>query len=229
MPTFEQQLANYAELAIKVGVNIQPNQYLYITASTDTINFVRILTEKAYDAGARQVFVDFSDDQISRLRYQKAPADSFLEFPEWKVMEREQLAKKGAAFMTVMSQSPDLLEGVDPSRINDFQQASGKALDNFRQDMQSDKFSWTVIAAPSKKWAEKVFPQLPENKQIDALWNAIFKAVRADTENPVQAWINHDKKLHERVDYLNNKNYAKLQYRAPGTELTIELPKGHLW
>ena len=102
-------LSNYAELAVKVGVNIQPNQYLFISASTDAVEFVRLVTEKAYDAGARQVIVDFSDDVISRLRFEKAPADSFSEFPEWKVMEREQLAAKGAAFMSIMSQSPDLL------------------------------------------------------------------------------------------------------------------------
>ena len=96
---------NYAELAVKVGVNIQPNQYLFISASTDAIEFVRLVTEKAYDAGARQVIVDFSDDVISRLRFEKAPADSFSEFPEWKVMEREQLGAKGAAFMSIMSQS----------------------------------------------------------------------------------------------------------------------------
>ena len=80
MSTFEQQLSNYAELAVKVGVNIQPNQYLFISASTDSINLVRLITEKAYESGARQVFVDFSDDVISRLRYEKAPADSFAGF-----------------------------------------------------------------------------------------------------------------------------------------------------
>lgn len=229
MSSFEQQLSHYAELAVKVGVNIQPNQPLYINASTDALEFVRLVTEKAYDAGARQVFVDFSDDVIARLRYEKAPADSFSEFPEWKVMEREKLAEKGAAFMTIISQSPDLLQGIDPSRIADFQQASGKALDNFRQDLQADKFSWTVIAVPSKNWAAKVFPNLPEAEQIPALWDAIFKSVRADKKDPVQAWTDHDELLHEKVDYLNAKKYTKLHYRAPGTDLTIELPAGHLW
>ncbi len=229
MSSFEQQLAHYAELAVKVGVNIQPDQYLYINASTDALDFVRLVTEKAYDAGARQVFIDFSDDVIARLRYEKAPADSFSEFPEWKVMEREQLAEKGAAFMTIMSQSPDLLQGIDPSRIANFQQASGKALDNFRQDLQADKFSWTVIAVPSEKWAAKVFPTLPETDQVPALWDAIFKAVRANVADPVQAWTDHDNLLHEKVDYLNAKNYHKLHYRAPGTDLTIELPAGHIW
>ena len=174
-------------------------------------------------------FVDWSDDIVSRLRYEKAPADSFAEFPEWKVMEREQLAEKGAAFMSIVSQSPDLLKGIDPSRIADFQKASGQALDKYRQYVQSDKISWTVIATPSEAWAAKVFPELSEDEQVPALWNAIFKAVRADQENPVQAWIDHDNHLHEKVDYLNNKRYRKLHYTAPGTDLTVELPEGHLW
>lgn len=229
MSTFKQQLENYAELAVNVGVNIQPDQILFITASTDAVEFVRLVTEKAYDAGARQVIVDFSDDVVSRLRFEKAPADSFSEFPEWKVMEREQLVAKGAAFMSIVSQSPDLLQGIDSARIGDSQKASGKALVNFRRDLQADKFSWTVIATPSEAWAAKVFPQLPVDEQIPALWDAIFKAVRADTEDPIQSWVNHDALLHEKVDYLNEKQYTKLHYRAPGTDLTVELPKGHLW
>jgi len=229
MSTFEQQLANYAELAVKVGVNIQPNQILFISASTDAVEFVRLVTRVAYDEGARQVIVDFSDDVVSRLRFEKAPEDSFSEFPEWKVMEREQLAAKGAAFMSIVSQSPDLLQGIDPSRIGDSQKASGLALDNFRQEMQADKFSWTVIATPSKAWAAKVFPQLPEVEQVQALWDAILKAVRANTENPVQSWIDHDKTLHKKVDYLNDKRYKQLHYHAPGTDLTVDLPTGHIW
>ncbi len=229
MSTFEQQLANYADLAVQVGVNIQPNQYLYISASTETTEFVRLVVEKAYDAGARQVFVDWNDDAVTRIRYEKAPSDSFAEFPEWKVMERELLAEKGAAFMSIISQSPDLLKGVESSRISDFQKASGQALDKYRQYVQSDKISWTVIAAPSEAWAAKVFPGLPVEKRVPALWNAIFQSVRADLENPVQEWIEHDNRLHEKVDYLNQKRYRKLHYTAPGTDLTIELPEGHLW
>ncbi len=229
MSTFEQQLSRYAELAVQVGVNIQPNQYLYISASTDATEFVRLITEKAYDVGARQVFVDWADDVVSRLRYEKAPADSFSEYPEWKVMEREQLAEKGAAFMSIVSQSPDLLKGIDPSRIGDFQKASGQALDKYRQYVQSDKISWTVIATPSDAWAAKVFPNLPVGEQVPALWDAIFKAVRADKEDPIQSWVEHDNHLHAKVDYLNDKRFRKLHYTAPGTDLTIELPEGHLW
>jgi aminopeptidase len=131
--------------------------------------------------------------------------------------------------MSVMSSSPDLLKGIDSSRIAAFQKAAGTALSKYRQYVQSDKISWTVVAAPSKAWAAKVFPELAEDQQIPALWDAIFKAVRADVESPIEAWSKHDDTLHEKVDYLNDKNYLKLHYTAPGTDLTIELPKGHLW
>lgn len=226
---FEANLTKYAELAVKIGVNIQPNQYLYIAASIESAPFVQVVTKIAYEIGAKQVFVDYTDDQITRARYELAPEDSFDFFPPWKVQEREWLAEEGAAFMSIVSQSPDLLSGIDSKRIAAFQKASGTALNKYRQYVQSDKISWTVIAAPSKQWARKVFPDLPEEKQVEALWDAIFKATRADLDNPVEAWAQHNDNLHEKVDYLNNKNYAKLHYTAPGTDLTIELPKGHLW
>ncbi|WP_301109693.1 aminopeptidase [Sporosarcina sp.] len=229
MEQFQPQLSNYAELAVKVGVNIQPNQYLFISASTETTQLVRLIVEEAYEAGARQVFVDWTDDVVTRLRFEKAPEDSFADFPSWKKMEREELAEKGAAFMSIVSQDPDLLNGIESKRIRDNQKASSTALSKFRQAMQADKFSWTVIAAASPTWAAKVFPDKPSNEQVPALWDAILRAVRADLPNPVDAWLKHDENLHKKVDYLNGKHYHKLHYTAPGTDLTIELPEKHLW
>lgn len=226
---FDNFLFNYAELAVKVGVNIQEGQFLYISASTETVDFVRLVTKVAYENGAKQVFVDFTDDQIARQRYELAPEDSFDFYPAWKVQEREWLAEQGAAFMSIVSQSPDLLRGIDSKRIATAQKAAGLALNKYRQYVQSDKISWTVIAAPSGDWAAKVFPELPANEQVEALWSAIFKATRCNLDNPIEAWIHHNDTLHEKVDYLNAKSYAKLHYTAPGTDLTIELPKGHLW
>ncbi|MBU0905064.1 MAG: aminopeptidase [Planococcaceae bacterium] len=229
MTNFNEKLTNYAELAVKVGVNIQPGQNLYIAATIDNPEFVRLLVKTAYEVGAKNVYVDWSDDVITRTRFELAPEEVFSEFPEWKVQERMTLADGGAAFMSIMSQSPDLLKGIESSRISAFQKASGTALSKYRQYVQSDKISWTVVAAPSVAWAAKVFPSLPTEEQIPALWEAIFKAVRADVESPIQAWTDHDATLHTKVDYLNEKKYHKLHYTAPGTDLTIELPKGHLW
>ena len=226
---FDKILSKYAELAVKIGVNIQPNQYLYIAASIEVAPFVQIITKIAYEVGAKNVFVDYTDDQVTRARYELAPDDSFDFFPPWKIQEREWLAEQGAAFISIVSQSPDLLKGIDSKRIASFQKAAGIALTKYRQYVQSDKISWTVIAAPSKDWAAKVFPTISADKQVEALWAAIFKATRADLEAPVEAWTKHNETLHEKVQYLNDKRYTKLHYTAPGTDLTIELPTGHLW
>ncbi len=229
LTSFEQKLTRYAELAVNVGVNIQKGQELYIVAALDAAPFVRTITKKAYEAGAKQVHVDFIDDEITRLRFELAPEDSFSEYPAWKVQERETLAERGAAFISIVSQSPDLLKGIDSKRIAANQKAIGTALSKYRQYVQSDKISWTVLASPSKEWAAKVFSDLPEEQQVDALWDAIFKAVRADRDNPVEEWLKHDELLHTKVDYLNDKKYAKLHYTSPKTDLEVALPKGHLW
>ncbi|MGO1060863.1 aminopeptidase [Planococcus sp. FY231025] len=229
MTSFNEKLARYAELAVNVGVNVQPGQQIYIVASLEAAPFVRLVTKKAYEAGAKQVHVDWQDDEVTRLRFELAPEDSFSEYPAWKVQEREQLAEGGAAFISIVSQSPDLLKGIESKRIAAFQKAAGTALNKYRQYVQSDKISWTVLAAASPDWAAKVFEELPAEQQMDALWEAIFKAVRADLADPVEEWKKHDQLLHTKVDYLNGKKYAKLHYTSPNTDLEVALPKGHLW
>jgi len=163
------------------------------------------------------------------MKYDLAPDEAFHEYPEWRAREMEALAESGAAFMSVMSSSPDLLKGINPERISNFQKAAGQALNKYRQYIQSDKISWTVIAVPSKDWAAMVFPDATQEESIEKLWDAIFKATRVDLEDPIGLWKQHDETLHEKVDYLNEKRYKKLHYTAPGTDLTIELPEGHLW
>lgn len=229
MNDFQRNLEKYAELAVKVGVNIQKGQTLVINTALDSAEFVRLVVKKAYEAGANNAIVNWNDDIVSRTKYDLAPDEAFQEYPEFRAKEMIDLAENGAAFMSIVSSSPDLLKGVNPERIANFQKASGKALSTYRKYIQSDKVSWTVIAAPSQKWAEKVFPNEEPEISIQKLWNAIFKATRVDLDNPVEAWKKHDQTLHEKVNYLNAKRYKKLHYKAPGTDLTIELPEKHLW
>ena len=229
MSDFIKNLEKYAELAVKVGVNIQKGQSLVVNATLEAAELVRLIVKKAYETGALNVIVNWNDDFVSRTKYDLAPDEAFLEYPVWRAKEMEDLAEKGAAFMSVISSSPDLLKGVNPERIANFQKAAGKALSQYRKAIQSDKVSWTVIAAASQDWAAKVFPDEPTDNQVTKLWEAIFKSVRVDTENPVEAWKKHDETLHEKVHYLNGKRYKELHYTAPGTDLTIELPEKHLW
>lgn len=229
MTEFQQNLEKYAELAVKVGVNVQKDQTLVINTSLDSAEFVRLVVKKAYEAGAYNVVVNWSDDIVSRTKYELAPDEAFHEYPEWRAKETEALAENGAAFMSIVSSSPDLLKGINPERIANFQKAAGKALKTYRRYIQSDKVSWTVIAAPSQSWAAKVFPNESAETATQKLWDAIFKATRSDLDNPVEAWKKHDGTLHEKVNYLNEKRYKKLHYKAPGTDLTVELPDKHVW
>ncbi|WP_078434487.1 aminopeptidase [Metabacillus halosaccharovorans] len=229
MTNFQKSLEKYADLAVRVGVNLQPNQNLTINASIEVVDFVRLVVKKAYEAGARNVYVEWSDDVITRTRFELASEESLSDYPEWKARGLETLAENDGAFMSIISSDPDLLSGIDPKRIAASTKAAGMALSKYRNYLQADKASWSVIAAASKKWAQKVFPNEHEDKQVEKLWEAIFKTTRADQEDPVTAWNQHNENLHTKVDYLNNKKYKKLHYKATGTDLTIELHETHTW
>ncbi|WP_433946673.1 aminopeptidase [Paenibacillus sp. SN-8-1] len=229
MSDFQEKLHKYAELAVKVGVNVQPGQTLVVNSTLDGAELVRLIVQKAYEAGARTVKVNWSDDTVTRLRYQLAAEDSFLDEPKWYAGELLELVENGAAILHVISSDPDLLKGVSSERLTNHQKTYGKAMSKFRQYQQADKFSWSIVAVPSEAWAAKVFPDVPADQQIDKLWEAIFRTVRVDQPNTISAWEEHIANLNQKSEYLNNKNFKKLHYIAPGTDLTIELPEGHLW
>lgn len=229
MSDFQAKLQKYAELAVKVGVNVQPGQNLIVVATVDAADLVRLIVKQAYEAGARFVKVNWNDDTVTRLRYEHAADESFLDDPKWYAGEMLEYVENGAAVLHVISSDPDLLTGIDPQRITNHQKTYGKAMSKYRELQMADKFSWSIVAVPSNAWAAKVFPNLPETEQIDALWEAIFRTVRIDQPDPIQAWREHIANLNAKSEYLNNKKYKKLHYIAPGTDLTIELPEGHIW
>lgn len=226
---FQEKLAQFAELAVRVGINVQKGQYVLINTSTDTVEFTRMVVKKAYEAGVGRVDVQFSDQVISRAFFEMAPDESFHYAPEWLGKQRDELIEKKGALLWIDSTDPDLLEGIPTARIMNYNKAAGKVLENYRNAVMSDKIAWSIIAVPSKNWAKKVFPDLPEDEQMDALWDAIFNTVRIGEGDVVESWRKHIAHLEERAAYLNEKRYKKLHYKAPGTDLTIELPENHLW
>lgn len=226
---FQTKLNNYAELLVKVGVNVQKGQTVVLNISIELPELARAIVKKAYEAGAYQVKVNWSDDEVSRIHYDMASEESFLDVPKHTAAERIEQAENGAAFITIKSDDPDLLAGVSSQKIINANRTLSTALTRFRQLTQSFKVSWSLGAAPSKGWAAKVFPDLPEDQQIAKLWDVIFQMVRADQPDPVGAWEKHIATLKEKSNYLNQKQYKKLRYVAPGTDLTMELPENHIW
>lgn len=222
-------LEKYAELAVKTAVHIQPGQSLWINAPIHVPELVRLIVKKAYEAGAKNVHIEWQDEICTQLKYKHAPDEAFEEYPMWRAQAVTEFSEKGGAFLFIDSDDPELLKGIDPKRIQTFSKAAGTALAKWREYMSAKKMTWSIIAAPSANWAKLVFPKLEADEAVEALWDAIFKAVRVDRDDPVKAWEEHNNSLLAKRAYLKDKQYKKLHYRGPGTDLTIELPERHLW
>ena len=230
LENFNENLKKYARLIAETGVNVQDNHTVVLQISVDQAPLARLITEEAYRLGAAEEIVQWSDETIQREFLAHAATDRIENVPQYKIDQTDDWIAKGASRISVVSSNPDALAGVDAQRVAAFQAANGKALVNLRKATQANKVSWTVVAAASEGWAAKVFPELATSEeQVDALWNEIFKTTRIYEENPVIAWNIHDKKLQEKAAELNEQQFTALHYTAPGTDLTIGLPKNHLW
>lgn len=226
---FETCLEQYAQLTVSIALNIQPGQTLWISAPIHAPQFVRLITRKAYEAGAKNVHIEWVDDICSQLKYTLAPDEAFAEYPLWRARAVEELAENHGAYLYIDSSDPELLKDIEPQRLSTYAKAAGTALSKWREYMTSYHITWSIIAAPSIPWAKKVFPHLEEGEAVSSLWDAIFKASRADQENPILTWHDHNTTLLTKRTSLNQKQYKKIHYRAPGTELTVKLPDNHIW
>lgn len=227
--TFEEKLQAYAELTVKIGVNIQPGQYLLVNTSVDALDFVRLVVKESYKAGAGRVHVNFSDEKIDCAYFDHASDEEFNRFPEWIVKMNDELIERKGALLIIDATDPDKFAGISADRLATYQKVSGAALENNRNAVMKDLIAWSMVAVPSSKWASKVFPNLAAEEQVPALWEAIFKVVRIGEGNAVEKWREHVANLESRAVLLNNKKYAKLHYTAPGTDLTIALAPEHKW
>ncbi|RYG71184.1 aminopeptidase [Lentibacillus lipolyticus] len=222
-------MEKYAHLALKTGVNLQENQALMINAPIEGADFTRIVARKAYEMGAKDVHINWADDELTRLKYEHAPDEVIGSFPEWKVKLHDTFAEDGAAVLSIKATNPDLLKGIDSSRVAMANKAAGEAMKNFRQYTMNDRITWSIISIPTGDWAQKIFPDKSREEAVESLWEAIVKIVRVDKDDPVAAWEEHNQTLETAREILNRKKYKKLHFKAPGTDLEMELPEGHLW
>lgn len=225
----DENLKKFAQVAIKVGLNLQPGQKLIIRAPIETIDLVRELTRTAYQAGASLVDVQLLDEKLRLIRHKYAPRDSFEEISKWPIQALLEAARAGDAVLRVHAENPDLLKDQDKELVSQEQKVTDKHMEPFRSLIGQNKFNWTIISAPTKAWARKVFPDSPEEILMDKMWEVIFHTTRLKYEDPVQHWRQHAQGLKERADYLNKKQYKILHYHGPGTDLKIGLLKGHIW
>lgn len=230
LPNFEENLRKYAQLLVKSGINVQDGHTVVLSIDVDQAPLARLITEEAYKLGAKEVIVKWADDIINREKFLHTPEEVLTDIPQYKIDESLDHIEKGASRLSVRSSDPDALKGVDSDKVAAYQSAFGKAFHEQRKATQSNKVSWTVATAAGAAWAAKVFPDLETSEeQVDALWDAIFKAVHLYDEDPVETWAQKDVTLETKADELNKEQFVALHYTAPGTDLTVGLPKGHRW
>ena len=225
----QQMLEKYAELALKTGVNLKDNQVLMINSSIEGVDFTRILVKKAYELGAKDVVINWQDDEITLERYLHATEEALTTVPQWLVDKYLHYAEDDVALLSVRSTNPDLLKDVDPERVAKATKASAEAMKGFRKYTMNDKIAWSIISIPTNDWAMKIFPGKDAETAKELLWEQIFNIVRINTDDPIKAWEDHNATLKAAHKILNDKKYTSLKFTAPGTEITFGLPKGHIW
>jgi aminopeptidase len=227
--SFEQDLQKYAEIIIRVGLNLQPGQHLVIQAPVEALPLARLVTARAYQAGARYVDTIYEDDQATLARFRFAPRDSFTEDRVWLGRMLDEHGRTGNAYLRIYAEDPDLLKGQDPELVSQYKRTILKNRKAFSDQISHNAVNWCLVSAPLAGWAAKVFPDLTPVDREKRLWQSIFEVCRLMEDDPLDAWRRHIRQLGSRRDYLNQKQYTALKYSAPGTNLTVGLPQGHVW
>ncbi len=227
--THEQNLDLLAQVAVNVGLGLKHGQELMMTASLDALPLARRITEHAYRAGASLVTTFYSDDETTLMRYRLAPDESFDRAAGWFYNGLAAAFKSGCARLAIAGGNPMLLSGEDSDKVGRANAAMSKAYRPALEYISRHDINWTIVASATPSWAAAVFPDEKPDVALAKLWDAIFAASRVHTADPVSAWKQHDSALHHHAARLNEKRYAALRYRGPGTELTLGLADDHLW
>jgi len=228
LSNFEENLEKYAELLVATGVNVSENHTVVLSIDVDQAPLARLISQAAYDHGAKKVIVNWADDDLNRQNYIHQDTETLTDVPDYKIEEMNYIIEEGASRISVRSSDPDALAGIDGDKIAEAQKARSAAFRPLMDATQANKISWTVASAAGEEWAKKVFPDLDTTEeQVDALWDAIFKAVHLYEEDPIAYWSDKVDTLQEKADTLNEEAFTALHYKAPGTDLTVGLPEGH--
>ena len=223
-------LKKYAMLAVNTGVNIKKDNILVITSPIETAEFARLIAKEAYNFGAKEVIVHYSDQQLTKIKLENSSLETISDYPSWMAEGYNYYARQGACFISIAANDPDGLKGVSVEKIGESQKARTTALKEYYDNSMSNKCRWCVLSVPTLSWAKKVFPNLSDEKALESLWDVIFKTVRVDTKDPIKAWENHNAYLEEKIKFMNENNFKSVHLKSSnGTDLNIELPEGHIW
>lgn len=231
MTTYDPQLLEkYAELVIRVGVNLKKGQRLLIAGvPVQLALLVRLLTKHAYLAGARFVDVEWDDAEVERLRLEYGSPESLHQFSDWRVQLNVDYFAEGDATLAIVGEDPEIMAGQDPEKMVIVHQVRAEKNAVVLDHISGNSSNWSLIGGSTAAWAQRVFPELTSEAAEARLWDVIFDVCRVRSADPIAAWRQHVKDLGVREDYLNARKYRELRFQGPGTDLTLGLPAGHRW
>ena len=221
-------LKKYAKLTAKVGANVQKEQDVVIYASVDQEELVSYVVEECYKLGARKVTVEWNSDRVTKLAYLKESVKTLSEVTPITIEKQKYFNSKLPAMIYIDSDDPDGLKGINQSKMTEVAKNRYPILKPYR-DERDNKYQWTIIGAPSKAWAKKVFPNLSSKKAIEKLWEAILFTSRCN-DDPIKAWNEHNADLAKRTEYLNSLDIDYLEYKSSnGTDFKVWLNDKVSW
>jgi len=211
------RLERYAELIVRVGVNLQPGQTLFVNAQVEHLELARALAKAGYRAGARYVDVRYTDQHVRRAMIEHAADEVLTDTPAWIVEQATATGDGGALVMIAGDPYPELFADLDQERVG---RTRPKAmLDVLHQAQTARTLSWTIAAFPNEGWAAQVFGE----PDVERLWEAIAETVRLDEDDPVAAWRRHVERLQSRCRQLDALDLDSVRFTGPGTDLTVGL------
>jgi len=227
----QKSLQKYAELAVRTGVHVQKGQLLVISSSVDCAYFTRLCVAEAYKAGAGEVLVKWDDELTTKLIYQNESTETLADIAPWRIEQQKNCIDKKCCFLYIESATPGLLADVDGKKLQVVRMAKETAFEQFEYYTMANIGQWSIVAIPTVAWAKKAFPDLSDEKALDALWDAVLMSVRISDDNaPVAEWEQHNNSLTHYCELLNNYNFKSLHFtNAMGTDLTVGLIKDHVW
>lgn len=213
-------LRKYAKLIARVGVKIRKGQDVVIQAELDQPEFVEMLTDECYKAGARKVTVEWSHQPLQKYHVRHRSLKTLSTLDDWEVAKLEHYADTLPCRIYLISEDPDGLCGINQEKNAKALQARYKVIKPIRDKMEN-KYQWCIAAVPGVKWAKKVFPGERASRAVELLWEAILKTSRVD-EDPEEAWRKHNEDLARRCEYLNSLGIESLEYKSSnGTDLKV--------
>ena len=222
------RLKEYASLLARKGINVQPGEEVWVNCQVDQMEFVRLVVEELYLAGAKRVRVRLSDNEISRIGYKYAKTSELSKVPNYTIAEYKYMVKHNPSMLHIVSDDPDAFKGISQSKLSKVSFSVKKKVKPYRDEMDG-KYKWCIAAVPSKAWANKVFPDLSEDEAVEALWKAILSTSRVDG-HALDNWDKHNEELMVHRKLLAKLDLQYLEYKASnGTDFKVELMKDVLW